>query len=190
MKKSIIIPSHNSDAKPRKKAATKSTRVKAKTRARSKTTGRFTKTKGVDSVKLADEQSETLFGMHSLDKSDNGTESKVRKPRRSMKAKAGNVVTKINKKVHDINANGTKFFKKVTPKYDLSWYIKWTASLLLIIAAVTRGNPDISVIYDLIFSMCGVGGWFIVGMMWHDRALITLNSVLFVILAGGLIAYI
>ena len=40
--------------------------------------------------------------------------------------------------------------------------------------------------YDLWFSMFGTIGWFTVGMLWHDRALILLNGVLVVLLIMGL----
>jgi hypothetical protein len=40
---------------------------------------------------------------------------------------------------------------------------------------------------DLWFSVIGTAGWFVVGMLWKDRALIMLNAVLVFILAQGII---
>ena len=37
------------------------------------------------------------------------------------------------------------------------------------------------------FSIFGTAGWFWVGMLWHDRALILLNGVLTTLLAMGLV---
>jgi hypothetical protein len=72
---------------------------------------------------------------------------------------------------------------KVTPKHDLSWYIKWTASYILLIGmALTSLNIQP---YNLYFHLVGVTGWFIVGMLWHDRALVFINAVaIFIFLTG------
>ena len=39
---------------------------------------------------------------------------------------------KLDEKIKQLNSS--RVFKKVTPRYDLSWYIKWTGSLFLIVA--------------------------------------------------------
>tara|TARA_R100001460_G_scaffold33008_2_gene64590 strand:+ start:1444 stop:1689 length:246 start_codon:yes stop_codon:yes gene_type:complete len=72
---------------------------------------------------------------------------------------------------------------KVTPKHDLSWYIKWTASYILLIGmALTSLNIQP---FNLYFHLVGVTGWFIVGMLWHDRALVFINAVaIFIFLTG------
>ncbi len=74
--------------------------------------------------------------------------------------------------------------RKITPKGDLSWYIKWLASFLILAAVVCRAIA--LPMLDLWFSVLGTVGWFAVGMLWHDRALILLNGVLTVILIIGL----
>ena len=74
--------------------------------------------------------------------------------------------------------------RKITPKGDLSWYIKWLASFLILAAVVCRAIA--LPMLDLWFSVLGTVGWFTVGMLWHDRALILLNGVLTVILIIGL----
>ena len=38
---------------------------------------------------------------------------------------------KLDDKIKDLNS--TRVFKKVTPKGDLSWYIKWTSSFIILI---------------------------------------------------------
>ena len=39
---------------------------------------------------------------------------------------------KLDDKISKLNS--TRVIKKITPRYDLSWYIKWTGSLFLIVA--------------------------------------------------------
>ena len=79
----------------------------------------------------------------------------------------------------------TTELKKVTPKGDLSWYVKWTASVIILIGmvltSITGMEPS-----NLILHFFGVLGWGIVGMLWHDRALIFINSVAMFIFAVGI----
>ena len=98
------------------------------------------------------------------------------------------MVKEIREKLDDkIKAlNSTRVFKKITPKYDLSWYIKWLASLMLMIAVCFRA-ADFNHMFDLYFSFIGTIGWLIVGMLWHDRALIFINTAAMVIFATGII---
>lgn len=72
----------------------------------------------------------------------------------------------------------------MTPKQGLSWYVKWIASLFLIAAMVVR-SIDASNFLDIVLSLAGVAGWFWVGWLWKDRALLVLNSLaIFILLAG------
>ena len=84
--------------------------------------------------------------------------------------------------------NSKRIFKSATPKQDLSWYIKWTSSVLLLSAMVFRAE-GLFPLADLILSFTGCMGWLWVGLLWRDRALIILNSVAVVILASGLLRY-
>ena len=66
---------------------------------------------------------------------------------------------------------------KITPAGGLTWYIKWGSSFILLIGMVLTSlniNP-----YNLFFHAIGVFGWFIVGMMWNDRAMIFINAIAF-----------
>ena len=69
-----------------------------------------------------------------------------------------------------------RIFKSATPKGDLSWYIKWIASIFTLTAMSIRGIEEL-LHYDLILSIIGVSGWLIVSLLWKDRALIMLNAV-------------
>ena len=72
---------------------------------------------------------------------------------------------------------------KDTPKHDLSWYIKWTSSITLLIG-MSLTTLDVAP-FNLFFHLTGVTGWLVVGMLWHDRALITINAVaVFIFLTG------
>ena len=73
-------------------------------------------------------------------------------------------------------ANSNRIFKSATPKYELSWYIKWGASLFILISMSMRGIEGLQFL-DLCFSLIGVTGWLIVGVLWKDRALILLHGV-------------
>jgi len=93
-------------------------------------------------------------------------------------------VKKLDDKIKELNS--TRVFKKVTPKGDLSWYVKWIASILILGATVARATGVMPLV-DLWFGLFGTLGWFWVGMLWHDRALIMLNGVLVTLIAMGLI---
>jgi len=72
--------------------------------------------------------------------------------------------------------NSNRIFKSATPKFDVSWYIKWIASIFVLCAMAIRGIEGLQ-LYDLIFSMIGVSGWLVVSILWKDRALLVLNGV-------------
>ena len=84
--------------------------------------------------------------------------------------------------------NSKRIYKSATPKQDLSWYVKWTASCFLICGFAVRSTQSYPFI-DLCFSLVGVAGWLWVGLLWKDRALIILNSIALFILLSGFIAH-
>jgi|TARA_B110000444_G_scaffold260514_1_gene307796 hypothetical protein len=76
--------------------------------------------------------------------------------------------------------------KSATPKQDLSWYIKWIASVFILSSMSIRGVPGLQ-FYDLVLSLIGVCGWMVVGFLWKDRALMLLNGVGIVLFLNTLI---
>ena len=72
--------------------------------------------------------------------------------------------------------NSKRIYKSATPKFDISWYIKWTASIFVLAAMSIRGVEGLQT-YDLVFSIIGVTGWLVVSILWKDRALLVLNGV-------------
>ena len=87
--------------------------------------------------------------------------------------------------------------KSATPKGALSWWIKWISSCIIMVAISIRASntPDALLlghplqVWDIFLSWLGAVGWWIVGFMWKDRALILLNGVIALMLAGGLLRY-
>jgi len=93
------------------------------------------------------------------------------------------VYRKLDDKIKDLKS--TRVYKKITPKGDLSWYIKWISSVFIIMGmALTSANifPMNIIVHGI-----GVTGWLVVGMLWHDRALIFLNAVAIFVYATGLL---
>lgn len=79
--------------------------------------------------------------------------------------------------------NSKRIFKSATPKYTVDWYLKWVASVFVLVAMSYRGiNSDI----DLYLSVVGIGLWLIVSIIWNDRALITVNGVGLILLVNNL----
>lgn len=91
---------------------------------------------------------------------------------------------KLNDKIKALNS--TRVFKKITPKGDISWYIKWSASVIILWGMVLTSVGGMEP-YNLIFHFAGVTGWLVVGMLWHDRALIFINTAAMVIFGTGIL---
>jgi len=75
----------------------------------------------------------------------------------------------------------------VTPLYTLDWYIKWVATIFVMIAIICRSAGIEYALYDLIFGLIGTILWLVVSMLWHDRAMIVLNTTASIVLAIGLL---
>lgn len=95
----------------------------------------------------------------------------------------------IDEKLDDKIAklNSSRVIKKITPRGDLSWYIKWFSSFIILTGMVLTSANVMP--YNLFFHLVGVIGWGIVGMLWHDRALIFINGVATFIFLSGIIGY-
>ena len=92
---------------------------------------------------------------------------------------------KLDDKIKKLNSS--RVIKKITPRYDLSWYIKWFSSITLIIAMMFTAVEMFPV--NLFIANVGFIGWLVVGMLWHDRALIVLNSISLAIYTLGIFNY-
>ena len=80
----------------------------------------------------------------------------------------------------------TKLVKQ-TPTHTLDWYIKWIASIILVVGVILTSNNIYPL--NLIVHALGMFGWFIVAIIWNDRALLVINAVSLVLLVNGLVSY-
>ena len=83
--------------------------------------------------------------------------------------------------------SGMTKLNKQTPTHTLDWYIKWIASIILVGGVILTSNN----IYPLNLMVHAIGmfGWFIVAIIWNDRALLVVNAVSLALLLNGLVAY-
>ena len=88
-----------------------------------------------------------------------------------------------------IISENDQIFEAITPKYTTDWYIKWIASIFILISIAFRA-ADGYILLDLIFGTLGVIGWLIVSIMWRDRALILLNGVSLMMLVIGILNHV
>ena len=84
--------------------------------------------------------------------------------------------------------HSTRIQKSATPKGTIDWYLKWIASVWLLVAISMRstGLPELQV-YDMLLSFAGTALWAVVGFIWRDRAIIMINVVASIMLLGGLL---
>ena len=90
---------------------------------------------------------------------------------------------KLDDKIKKLNSS--RVYKKVTPRGDLSGYIKWASSITLIFAMLFTSANMFPI--NLYIANIGFVGWLIVGMLWHDRSLIVLNAVSLAIYTLGIL---
>ena len=93
---------------------------------------------------------------------------------------------KLDDKIKALNSS--RVYKKITPRGDLSWYLKWISVFLILVATAARSVGTIPHV-DLWFGLFGTLGWAVVGYLWHDRALLFLNAVLVTLITMGLFNY-
>ena len=98
-------------------------------------------------------------------------------------------INEIEEQIESLE-NNLRTVKKVTPLHDRTWYVKWVSVVLICFAVLCRSVEEVPKVYDIIFSTMGTAGWLYVGYMWHDRALIVLNTILLSMLATGLFRYV
>tara|TARA_B110000914_G_scaffold155733_1_gene136874 strand:+ start:150 stop:458 length:309 start_codon:yes stop_codon:yes gene_type:complete len=91
---------------------------------------------------------------------------------------------KLADKIKDLDS--TRVFKKITPLYTIDWYIKWAASFFILVGMALTSATGFEPI-NLLTSLLGVIGWLVVGMMWHDRALVFINGVAIFIYSTGIL---
>ena len=83
--------------------------------------------------------------------------------------------------------SGITKLNKQTPTHTIDWYVKWVASVIIIISVILTSNNIYPL--NLFFYSVGLSGWFIVALLWNDRALLVVNAVSLSLLLNGLISY-
>jgi len=81
----------------------------------------------------------------------------------------------------------TNLIEKMAPTLTFDWYVKWIASVLLIIGTILTSNNIFPL--NLFFHAGGMLGWLIVSIIWNDRALLVVNAVSLALLINGLVSY-
>ena len=80
--------------------------------------------------------------------------------------------------------------KTLTPKrhhHPLSWWLKWTSSIVLVFAMIATTNDMYP--WNMFLQFIGVAGWLWVSVIWNDRALIVVNAVAVAIFLNGIFVY-
>jgi fatty-acid desaturase len=95
----------------------------------------------------------------------------------------------VNELEEKVIADNDQIFEAVTPKYTLDWYVKWIASVFILISIAFRA-ADGYLLWDLAFGTLGVIGWLVVSILWRDRALILLNGVSLMMLVIGILNHV
>ena len=70
----------------------------------------------------------------------------------------------------------------------MSWYIKWISSFILLIAMSLTSIGGLEPL-NIMLHLVGVSGWLIVGMLWHDRALVFINGIAVFIFLSGILKF-
>ncbi len=83
--------------------------------------------------------------------------------------------------------SGITKLNKQTPTHTIDWYVKWIASIIIVISVILTSNNIYPL--NLFFYSAGLSGWFIVALLWNDRALLVVNAVSLALLLNGLISY-
>ena len=84
---------------------------------------------------------------------------------------------------------GVTTVSKTTPLHDITWYVKWAGTIVLVFPVSARSiGPDIVPnLVDQSLSLIGLLCWFFVAFKWHDRALMTVNAICLPLLIAGII---
>tara|TARA_E500000178_G_C16620795_1_gene573243 strand:- start:165 stop:500 length:336 start_codon:yes stop_codon:yes gene_type:complete len=101
-----------------------------------------------------------------------------------MKSTQNKRIDEIEDQIETLEGQLTRV-RKVTPLHDATWYVKWFGVFFICMAVLCRSIQEVPKIYDVCFSIIGTAAWLWVGIRWHDRALIVLNTILLAMLVSG-----
>tara|TARA_R110000803_G_scaffold95871_1_gene163958 strand:+ start:398 stop:646 length:249 start_codon:yes stop_codon:yes gene_type:complete len=69
----------------------------------------------------------------------------------------------------------------------LDWYVKWVATMFVLISVMFRLAGVDYHFFDMICGLVGTVLWLWVAILWQDRALIILNVIMTILLGTGVI---
>ena len=105
--------------------------------------------------------------------------------------------TTIQTPVRTSIESSTTVVEKVTPlrvnndgQHDLTWYVKWFATVIMIFAVAFRAVEEAPKIIDQFLTLVGMTGWLFVAYKWHDRALMLVNGIAIPIILVGVIRWV
>lgn len=69
------------------------------------------------------------------------------------------------------------------------WYVKWFATIMVMVAITVRsaGYSPLFHFIDMVCTLIGTMGWLYVSIIWKDRALIIMNTAIFIIMTSGVL---
>jgi hypothetical protein len=81
----------------------------------------------------------------------------------------------------------TKTSTPLKEPHQLVWYVKWTSSILIVLAMIASTNQLYP--YNIFLQFFGCLGWLWVSIIWNDRSLIVVNAVACAIFINGFVMY-
>ena len=81
----------------------------------------------------------------------------------------------------------TKTSTPLREHHQLVWYVKWTSSIVMVMAMIATSNNLYP--YNMVLQFIGCLGWLWVSIMWNDRALIVVNAVAIAIFVNGFVMF-
>jgi|TARA_R110000823_G_C15736912_1_gene480385 hypothetical protein len=81
----------------------------------------------------------------------------------------------------------TKTSTPLKEQHQLVWYVKWTSSILIVLAMIASTNQLYP--YNIFLQFFGCLGWLWVSIIWNDRSLIVVNAVACAIFINGFVMY-
>ena len=81
----------------------------------------------------------------------------------------------------------TKTSTPLKEQHQLVWYVKWTSSILIVLAMIASTNQLYP--YNIFLQFFGCLGWLWVAIVWNDRSLIVVNAVACAIFINGFVMY-
>ena len=86
------------------------------------------------------------------------------------------IVKEVSRLINIKEEVGVNIVARAEPgKKDLTWYIKWFSSIVMIFGIILTSNNIFPL--NLYVSCVGLIGWTVVSLIWKDRSLIVLNVI-------------